>query len=215
MVSPTPKLTARACPALFRNSETRARSFYGDVQNAASIAILNTKHRCGSAVLTQGVKMRSFSSAMVVLLVMLGAETAQGQEVKRQQVQAVDYQAQAAVAVDSMAADLASLDSVNTRIVDNSKSLASLYSQLGDDFEKIVSIADRLRRTSQEPSPASALQGDLIRAIDEMQAQLEDLQGQFLALQNSMQQESRRFQTISNAMRARHDMAMNSIRNMK
>jgi len=159
--------------------------------------------------------MRSFSSAMVVLLVMLGAETAQGQEVKRQQVQAVDYQAQAAVAVDSMAADLASLDSVNTRIVDNSKSLASLYSQLGDDFEKIVSIADRLRRTSQEPSPASALQGDLIRAIDEMQAQLEDLQGQFLALQNSMQQESRRFQTISNAMRARHDMAMNSIRNMK
>lgn len=38
---------------------------------------------------------------------------------------------------------------------------------------------------------------------------------QFLALQNSVQQESRRYQTISNALKASHDAAMNSIGNMK
>lgn len=38
---------------------------------------------------------------------------------------------------------------------------------------------------------------------------------QFLALQQNIQQESRRYQTISNALKASHDAAMNSIRNMK
>jgi hypothetical protein len=38
---------------------------------------------------------------------------------------------------------------------------------------------------------------------------------QFLALQEATQQESRRFQTLSNASKARHDVALNAIRNMK
>jgi len=151
------------------------------------------------------------ASVCVVLLAVAG----QAQEVKQQQVQAVDYKAQASVAVDSMAADLASLDSSNARIVSNSKSLASLYETLSGDFKKIVSTADRLRRTSQEPTPASAIQDDLIRQIDAMQKQLAELEGQFLALQNSIQQESRKYQTISNALTASHQAAMNSIRNMK
>jgi hypothetical protein len=38
---------------------------------------------------------------------------------------------------------------------------------------------------------------------------------QFLALQNGMQQESRKYQTISNSLKASHDAAMASIRNIK
>ena len=159
--------------------------------------------------------MRLSSLAMASGCVVLFAVAAQAQEVKRQQVQTVDYKAQAAVAVDSMAADLAALDASKAKIVASAEALGSLYSQLADDFKKIVSTADRLRRTSQEPTPATALQNDLIRAIDDVQKQLSQLEGQFLALQNSMQQQSRQYQTISNALKARHDIAMNSIRNMK
>jgi len=159
--------------------------------------------------------MRLSSLSMASVCVALFAVAGQAQEVKRQQVQAVDYKTQATVAVDSMAADLAALDSSNAKIVASSESLASLYSQVADDLKKIVSTADRLRRTSQEPTPASAIQDDLLRQIDAMQKQMAQLEGQFLALQNSMQQQSRQYQTISNALRARHDTAMNSIRNMK
>ena len=38
---------------------------------------------------------------------------------------------------------------------------------------------------------------------------------QFLSLQDAVLSESRRFQTLSNASKARHDVAMNAIRNMK
>ncbi len=38
---------------------------------------------------------------------------------------------------------------------------------------------------------------------------------QFLALQEATQMESRKYQTLSNASKARHDIALNSIRNMK
>jgi hypothetical protein len=38
---------------------------------------------------------------------------------------------------------------------------------------------------------------------------------QFMALQQRVQQESQRFQTLSNVLRSKHDVAMNSIRNAK
>jgi hypothetical protein len=38
---------------------------------------------------------------------------------------------------------------------------------------------------------------------------------QFLALQEATQMESRRFQTLSNASKARHDIALNAAMNMK
>lgn len=38
---------------------------------------------------------------------------------------------------------------------------------------------------------------------------------EFLALQNAVQMESRKYQTLSNASKARHDVAMAAIRNMR
>lgn len=49
----------------------------------------------------------------------------------------------------------------------------------------------------------------------EIQQALSQMNMQFLALQEATQMESRRFQTLSNASKARHDIALNAIRNMK
>lgn len=46
-------------------------------------------------------------------------------------------------------------------------------------------------------------------------AEMADLNMEFLALQNAVQMESRKFQTLSNASRARHDIAMAAIRNVR
>jgi hypothetical protein len=48
-----------------------------------------------------------------------------------------------------------------------------------------------------------------------MTERMSQLNVQFLALQNAVQMESRKYQTISNVSKARHDVAMSSIRNMK
>ncbi len=159
--------------------------------------------------------MRVLAAVSIAVWLVVFTGVAQAQDVKRQQVQAVDYKVQVTVAVDSMGADLAALEASNAKILAAAESSASLYAQLSDDFKKIVSAADRLRRTSQEPTAATGYQNDLIRAIDDMQKQLSQLEAQFLALRNSMQMESQKYQTISNTLKARHDIAMNSIRNMK
>ena len=159
--------------------------------------------------------MRLSSLSMASVCVVLFAVAAQAQEVKRQQAQAVDYKTQATVAVDSMAADLAALDASSAEIVAAAGGLAALFTQMSADLEAAVNAADRLRRTSQPRTQASGYQDDLIRAVDSMEKLQAELQVQFLALQNQMQQQSRQYQTISNALRARHDTAMNSIRNMK
>lgn len=45
--------------------------------------------------------------------------------------------------------------------------------------------------------------------------QMAQMNMQFLQLQEAVQAESRRFQTLSNASQARHDIALNAIRNIK
>jgi uncharacterized DUF497 family protein len=48
-----------------------------------------------------------------------------------------------------------------------------------------------------------------------LEAHMAQMNMQFLALQEATQMESRKFQTLSNASKARHDIALNAIRNMK
>jgi hypothetical protein len=45
--------------------------------------------------------------------------------------------------------------------------------------------------------------------------EMKEVNMQFLALYEAMDMESRKFQTLSNASRARHEAAMNAIRNLK
>lgn len=66
---------------------------------------------------------------------------------------------------------------------------------------------------------ALAAKGDALLAKAKSQkslvAEMAAMNMQFLALQEATQEESRKFQTLSNASQARHDIAMNAIRNMK
>jgi hypothetical protein len=50
---------------------------------------------------------------------------------------------------------------------------------------------------------------------EDMMSKMAAMNMQFSALQEATQMESRKFQTLSNASKARHDIAMNAIRNMK
>ena len=72
--------------------------------------------------------------------------------------------------------------------------------------QRYRSFAERL---SSNASSVSASSGQA-RLSEMTQMNME-----FLSLQNEIQMESRKFQTLSNAMKSRHDAAMNAIRNMK
>lgn len=55
----------------------------------------------------------------------------------------------------------------------------------------------------------------ILKQGETMETHMAQMNIQFLALQEATQMESRKFQTLSNASKARHDIALNAIRNMK
>jgi bifunctional pyridoxal-dependent enzyme with beta-cystathionase and maltose regulon repressor activities len=76
--------------------------------------------------------------------------------------------------------------------------LKSVRSRLADYHEKLTAAFGR-----ELPNGAAM--------VDEMAA----MNMQFLALREASEKESRKFQTLSNASKARHDIAMNAIRNLR
>lgn len=54
-----------------------------------------------------------------------------------------------------------------------------------------------------------------VKQGESLETHMAQMNMQFLALQEGIQMESRKFQTLSNASKARHDIALNAIRNMK
>jgi hypothetical protein len=63
-------------------------------------------------------------------------------------------------------------------------------------------------------STATGQAGGALMGADMVQQNMK-MNMQFMALQNSMQMESRQFQAVSNALKVRHDSAMSAVRNMK
>jgi hypothetical protein len=57
--------------------------------------------------------------------------------------------------------------------------------------------------------------GKLTRQDTAMVEKMAAMNMQFLALRQASEKESRKFQTLSNASKARHDIAMNAIRNLR
>ena len=77
---------------------------------------------------------------------------------------------------------------------------------LAEVRQRYQSFAERL---STQTSSASGLSGQA------MMNEMTRMDMEFLSLQSEIQNASRRFQTLSNAMKARHDAAMSAIRNIK
>lgn len=95
----------------------------------------------------------------------------------------------------------------------------------------LISVRDRLvkfrrktsKYTSVKPRKRSALTsgrlggvaGNDSPASSTMISEMMSLNKEFQKIQEAMANESRRYQTLSNTLRARHDIAMNTIRNMR
>jgi hypothetical protein len=58
-------------------------------------------------------------------------------------------------------------------------------------------------------------EGDLMSQVKELQQQSRDMNLEMLALQEQTQQENRRFTTVSNVLKARHDTAKAAIGNIR
>jgi hypothetical protein len=73
----------------------------------------------------------------------------------------------------------------------------------------LAGVRGRLEKLRNEMQFGTTPMGeDVVEKLTQMNLQ-------FLALQEATQMESRKFQTLSNASKARHDIALNAIRNMK
>ena len=106
----------------------------------------------------------------------------------------------------------------------------------GDEAVELSAVPDVVKQAAVEKLPGFAIRSaEKERGADGVIYELEGVAGgtltggtgagmmqdmmsqnmQFLALQDAIQQESRTFQTLSNATQARHDVAMSSMRNTR
>jgi len=97
---------------------------------------------------------------------------------------------------------------------------------IGKDLESLTDAHVRYERAADQITGQRDRLGKLVAAlaasergrdkeIDAIVTELAKMNQQFGELQKTTQQESRRFQTLSNASKARHETAMNAVRNMK
>lgn len=99
------------------------------------------------------------------------------------------------------------IEKASLQLAVNSMSLAMGMRIAGDAWH------DKVIKAIARAEVACGDDGVCVDALELLGSEAEALRS--LALQEAMQMESRRFQTLSNASRSRHDIAMNSIRNMK
>jgi len=75
------------------------------------------------------------------------------------------------------------------------------------------------KRRSKQPAKGRELSDaeleQTVGGVTLQEAPVAPVSAEALALQEATQMESRRFQTLSNASKARHDIALNAIKNMK
>jgi hypothetical protein len=95
-------------------------------------------------------------------------------------------------------------DNAVLRMNDQQQTMAVLHKAFGGDVNgpNTQNAARALGATSQPAGP-------------EMFEEMQKMNVQFLSLQNTIQQDNRKGASLSNASKARHDNAMNSIRNLK
>jgi hypothetical protein len=84
------------------------------------------------------------------------------------------------------------------------KSIIDRLSELGLAYQVVMKKYDNRTKTGDSPSDEK-----------DYMAEMHELELEFIALENALQEESRNFQTLSNAMKASHDSAMSAIRNMR
>ena len=103
--------------------------------------------------------------------------------------------------------------------------VASTLAQWQTEYAEAMKLVAQLKSSGQSPALDEQIENDLnamdealteyVRVSERLRHKDRALTGSLLSLQNSMQRESRLYQTLSNALRAAHDVEMATIRNMK
>jgi hypothetical protein len=162
------------------------------------------------------MRLPSLSILCVGLLVVVGRAEAQEVQVQVQRP-VVELKVAALSALDSVAADIDAMNTSHEKVVAAAQGMARLYEGLNQRIQHVGRLAERVRAASQRGPAAEAtrLRAQLVRDVLELARHSETMQLEMLALQNSMQMESRQYNAVSNALKVRHDSAMAAIRNMK
>jgi len=103
--------------------------------------------------------------------------------------------------------------------------VASPLSQWQTDYAEAMRLAAQLKSSGQSPELAEQIESDLtamdealteyVRVSDRLRHKNRALTVSLQSLNSSMQMESRLYQTLSNALKAAHDVEMGTIRNMR
>jgi hypothetical protein len=101
--------------------------------------------------------------------------------------------------------DLIGLEKTNSKIVQNSYQHISLINEYQQDLDASVKI---IQANIQNPNAIRAALAQMARSTQEANMQ-------FAAIQEATQSEAKKFQTITNASKARHDVTVNAIKNIK
>ena len=149
--------------------------------------------------------------AAIMLFIAVAAPTAHAQD-EKPKADAALTESTARARVESLSALRASLDAQISVARPKTLSRTEL-AKWNEHTTWLTSVRDRY--ANLETSMRGAFGdtpglngGDMVQKMAQMNMQ-------FLALQEATQMESRKFQTLSNASKARHDVALNAIRNMK
>jgi len=130
-------------------------------------------------------------------------------QVRKEGTPQAGLSAESRAAIMSLDDDMRKLDQSHMNFVRTSQELGAIYYKLSAKVGEV----SRLAAAGKSSKDASGEK--LLDAIREMQKMQQSFNTEFHKLQNAMQQESRRFDMISNSMKAKHDIAMATIRNMR
>lgn len=111
---------------------------------------------------------------------------------------------QAIQAITALKSDAIEQERLLQRLVENREAVRKLATEQDARVEAAIR---RLLPALRDPAARAIL--------EDLDTRTRAYKQQFLALQQAGEQESRKFQTLSNASKARHDIALNAIRNMK
>lgn len=148
---------------------------------------------------------------LVLLGSSLAAYPSAAQQVTPKPRIAVDARMAATDAMSQIEADTLALARHHEAYRAAAEQVADLYDKLSTQTEQVANAAAAVDLAKLDTNATR----NLLVAVGRMHDLQMTYTRQFLALQQAMQSESRRFQTLSNASKARHEAAMNAIRNMK
>ncbi len=124
-------------------------------------------------------------------------------------LQKAGLSADARAAILTVGDDVRKLEKSHENYVATAKELDGHYIKLLQKAREVSRLADEAQRARGQALDK------LFKAAEEMQEMSQSFNLQYLALQQTMQQENRQFALISNIMKTKHDTAKSAINNVR